>query len=429
MSTEILYAGAGTAKICFPKELFPLEGFSGEIHDDPMARVLLLSCHEQVAIISLDLVMMLPPAVKRIQAILSEITDTKPENVWVHSTHAISTPHQPHPPWFGPKKELPPEEKAKIDVGSALYLEALEKSIREAAQAARAALRPAKMGVGTGESSVNINRDVPTDSGWWTGFNPDGYSNHTATVLRFDDESGNMIAGLVSFGMKACAIDNSEMKQGTRVISSDIPGLTCTLLEERFGAPCLYLMAAACDQVPREMALYDEVAEDGSVRSVDLGVAKGLEIAERLGRKLANDTAAVLESISCDCTCCPISTASGEITWGTKARGRAKPTGHVNWEETGTTQVESLAITIGDVALVALRPEVNAATEKQLWEASPYSTTLMVTMVNGSNNYMPDQSSYDRCTVAAQTTTLMPGAAEAWVAESVRVLAALRAKN
>ena len=82
-------------------------------------------------------------------------------------------------------------------------------------------------------------------------------------------------------------------------------------------------------------------------------------------------------------------------------------------------------MTIGDVALVAVRQEVNAITEKQLREASPYSTTLMVTMVNGSNSYMLDQSSYDRCICASQTAPLMPGAAEAWVEESLRVLNAL----
>ena len=181
-----------------------------------MARVLLLTCGEQVAIVSLDLVMMLPPGVKRAKAIISEITGTKPEHIWIHTTHAISTPHQPHPPWGGPKKELPPDEKAKIDAGAAIYMDAVDLAVRRAAESAQADLRPAKMGVGSGESHVNVNRDVQTDFGWWTGFNPEGYSNHTATVLRFDDLNGNPISALFSFGMKACAIDNSEMKQGTR---------------------------------------------------------------------------------------------------------------------------------------------------------------------------------------------------------------------
>ena len=422
MSIEILYAGAGSAKICFPDELFPLEGFSGEIHDDPMARVLLLSCGEQVAIVSLDLVMMLPPGIKRAKSIISEVTGIKPENIWIHTTHAISTPHQPHPPWGGPKKELSPEEKAKIDAGSAVYMDAVDRAVKEAVCAAQVALCPAKMGVGTGVCRVNVNRDIPTNAGWWTGFNPEGYSNHTATALRFDDMDGKLIGALFSFGMKACAIDNSEMQQGTRLVSADVPGMASTLLEDRFGAPCLYLMAAACDQIPREMALYDEVTDDGTVRTVDLGVQKGLEVADRLGHEMAVDFAAILEAIVCDRTSCPIVLGTGEITWGTKGRGRAKPTTGINWEQNGTTQVESLSMAIGDVALVALRPEVNAITEKQLQEKSPYDTTLMVTMVNGSNSYMLDQSSYDRVTCASQTAPLMPGAAEVWVEESVRVL-------
>ena len=422
MSTEILYAGAGSAKIRFPEALFPLEGFSGEVHDDPMARILLLSCGQQVAIVSLDLVMMLPPGVKRLKDIISEITGTDPDCIWIHTTHAISTPHEPHPPWGGPKKELTDEEKEKIETGSALFREGLETAVRTAAQQAKDSFRPAKMGVGTGTCVVNINRDVPTGSGWWTGFNPDGYSNHTATVLRFDDEDSNMIAGVVSFGMKACAIDNSELKQGTRQVSADVPGMTSALLEQRFGAPCLYLMGAACDQIPREMALYDEVSADGTVHTVDLGVQKGLEIAERLSREMADDMACILESVTCDRTSCPISTGCGEITWDTKGRTKAKPTAHVDWTATGSTQVESLAVAVGDVALVALRPEVNAITEQQLREQSPFPHTLMVTMVNGSNSYMPDQNSYNHFTAASQTAPLMPGAAEQWVKESVHVL-------
>ena len=422
MSTEILYAGAGSAKIRFPEALFPLEGFSGKIHDDPMARILLLSCGQQIAIVSLDLVMMLPPGVKRLKSIIGEITGTDPDRIWIHTTHAISTPHEPHPPWGGPKKELTAGEKEKIEVGSSLFREGLEAAVRTAAQQAKDSFRPAKMGVGTGTCMVNVNRDIPTASGWWTGFNPEGYSNHTATVLRFNDEDDNMIAGVVSFGMKACAIDNSEMKQGTRQVSADVPGMTSVLLEQRFGTPCLYLMGAACDQVPREMALYDMVSDTGDVSTVDLGVAKGLEIAERLSREMADNMACILDTVTCDRTNCPISTGCGEITWETKGRTKAKPSTHVDWAATGSTQVESLVFAVGDVALVALRPEVNAVTEKQLQEASPYPTTLMVTMVNGSNSYMPDQSSYNHFSAASQTAPLMPGAAEQWVNESVRVL-------
>ena len=422
MSTEILCAGAGSAKIRFPEALFPLEGFSGKIHDDPMARVLLLSCREQVAIVSLDLVMMLPPGVKRIKNIVSEITGTDPDHIWVHTTHAISTPHEPHAPWGGPKKELTDDEKKKIEAGSALFREGLETAVHTAALQAKDAFRPAKMGVGTGTCMVNVNRDLPTPFGWWTGFNPEGYSNHTATILRFDDADGKMIASAACFGMKACALDNSEMKQGTRIVSADVPGTAARLLEEQFGVPCLYLMGAACDQPPREMALYDVINSEGEVTTVDLGVAKGLEIVERLGREMAADFAAVIEGTCCDRTDCAVSVASGEITWGTKGRARVQLTKQANYVQEGSTEVETLAFAVGDVALVALRPEVNAITEKQLRETSPYRTTLMVTMVNGSNKYMPDQESYQNSSYSAQGAPLMPGAAEEWVKESVRVL-------
>ena len=78
------------------------------------------------------------------------------------------------------------------------------------------------------------------------------------------------------------------------------------------------------------------------------------------------------------------------------------------------------------MALVAVKPEVNVITEKQLQEWSPFETTLLLSMVNGGLKYMPDAGSYERCTWESQSAMLMPGAAERWVEETVSALKALR---
>ena len=405
-----------------------MEGFSGKIHDDPMVRVLLLSCGEQAAIVSMDMVMLLPPGVKCVKQAVEKMTGTKPENIWVHTTHAITTPHMPHPPFGGKGKELTEEQKQKLDADEEIYLAALNVAAEQAAKAAKGSFRPAKMGVGKGESFVNVNRDISTPFGWWTGFNPNGYSNHTAAVLRFDDEDGGMIGALVSFALKASAIDNSEMKQGTRQVCADIPGLACALLEERFGAPCLFAMSAACDQVPREMALYDVVQADGSVKTVDLGVEKGLEIVDRLGREMADDFARIIEAAQCTVAHAPITLNAGSFEWTAKGRAKMQPTlpGQGEYRPDGPSTVEALTLAIGDVAFAGLKAELNAVTEAQLRQASPYGETLVMTMVNGSHKYVPDQASYDNCSFAALGAPVMPGAAERWVEECVRLMTEMK---
>lgn len=400
-----------------------MEGFRG-IHDHPAVRVLLLRCGEQVAVACLELVMLSPDGIDAIKRKISEITNTKCENIWVHTTHAITTPHAPHAPMGmgGVALEISEEEKKTLEYKLGLYMGALLEAVSQAAEGAARTFQRAKMGVGAGQCHVNVNRDVQTPYGWWIGFAPGEPSNHTATVLRFEGENGELIAGLISYGLKPCAIDNSEMDQGTRLISSDVPGFACQLLEERFGAPCLFAMSAAGDQVPLRQAWYDVVEPDGSIRKVDLGVQAGLEIVDQLGRKMAGEIAPVLEGISCDQSAPAIRLSEGHITWPGKARTQMELTRKAAYQQQGSQQVDILTIAIGNTALVGLKPEINTPTEAQLQAASPYAYTLVVSMVNGGQKYMPDERAYENSTWEAQSAPLMPGAAEKWVEEAEKIL-------
>ena len=430
MNKNQLYAGAGSARICFSKELFPLEGFC-DIHDDPAARVLVLDCGERVAIACLELVMLDRDGVAYAKKMIGEITGTKVENIWVHVTHVITTPHSPHAPrgMGGVELEIGEEEKKTLEYKKALFHTAVMDAVKQAAEAAANTFRAAKMGIGTCTCGVNVNRDVETPYGWWINFNPEGPSNHTATALRFDDEQGAPIAVLISYGLKPCAIDNSEMEKNTRLVSSDVPGLACTILEEQLGAPVLFAMSAAGDQVPLEQAWYDVVEDDGTVRKVDIGVQAGLEIVERFGNRMAQDIGPALGSISCGQTAPEIRLANGGIEWPGKGRGKMAPTQNPNYTEKGTERVDVMTMAIGDVALVALKPEMNTVTEAQLQANSPFAHTLVLSMTNGGQKYMPDMASYENITWEAQSAGFMPGVAEAWVEEAVRVLSQLRTEN
>ena len=425
-----LSAGAGRAEIQFPEELFPLEGFRG-IHDAPAARVLLLHCGERAAIVCLELVMLPPEGIDALRKMVSEITSTEYEHIWVHTTHAITTPHEPHAPMGmgGVALEISEADRKDLERKTALFRAAVQDAVRQAAQEAAGTVRPARMGVGAGECRVNVNRDVSTPHGWWIGFAPEGPSNHTASVLRFDGEDGKMIACLISYGLKPCAIDNSEMEQNTRLISSDVPGLACRLLEEQFGAPCLFAMSAAGDQVPLEQAWYDVVEPDGSIRKVDLGVQEGLKIVDRLSRQMAREIAPIMEGIVCEQSAPEIKLAEGGIDWPGKARTGMKLTRQAVYTPQGSQHVDVLALVLGDTALVGMKPEVNTLTEAQLQAASPYAHTLLLSMVNGGQKYMPDRASYENSTWEAQSAPLMPGAAEAWVEEAARMLRQMKKED
>lgn len=423
MSVSVMKAGAGAAPILFPAEIFPADGIMG-VHDNPYFRVLVLDRGERVALCSAELVNIPDDGLALARRIVGELTGTKEENVWIHVTHAITTPHAPYDPEKGGMPPPPGKQDPDSPKKRACYIQALEKAVRQAAEQATS-FSEAVLSLGKGESNVNINRDVETPKGWWVGHNPEGPSNKTATVLRLDKVGGGIIGVLVSYGLKPCAIDNSEMEKGTRLISSDVPGLAMRLLEEELGVPCLFFMSAAGDQVPREQAWYEAAADDGAVYTVDQGVQEGLKIVERLGKEFADDLRPIISAAGAIDTS-EISLGMTSVTWQTKGRIKMAPRQNVEYEPNGEQIITAEVIAMGDVAFVAAKPEINAITEQELQTASPYETTLLITMVNGGMKYMPDAGSYDRVTWESQSAMLMRGAAEAWVDKTAAALKELK---
>ncbi|MCC8100504.1 MAG: hypothetical protein LIO78_10695, partial [Clostridiales bacterium] len=94
MSHDTLRAGAGSAALHFPADMFPTDGFRG-VHDAPHVRLLVLDCGVRVAIAAMELVNVPEDAIEQCKAIISAQTGTALENIWIHATHAITTPHAP----------------------------------------------------------------------------------------------------------------------------------------------------------------------------------------------------------------------------------------------------------------------------------------------------------------------------------------------
>lgn len=410
-----LYAGAGCGTIHFPDALFPMEGFCG-VHDAPKARVLAMECGEKAALVSLELVMLPPELVDMVKAIVADRTGTKKENIWVHTTHAITTPHAPHAPigMGGVALEISEDVRKDLENRLALYTDAVLSAVTHAAEKA-AASRPARLGIGQAVSHISVNRDVETPFGWWIGRNPQGKTNPNFDLLRFDGADGKTIAVVITGGLKPTVIDNSQMKETKRLVSSDAPGLVCSLLEDELGAPVLFFMGAAGDQVPREQALLDEVLPDGTVMTHDFGVEEGLKMAARLGREMAQDVLPAVRAISCDQEAPVIALSETAVTWGGKGRIPMMPRKTVDFVYERDVKIDGSILILGGTAIVGLKPEVNCITAAELSAASPYEKTILISMVNGGQKYMPDAAAYEKITWEAQSSMMMPGAAEAWI--------------
>ena len=420
-----IQAGFGQSEIVFPKALFPVEGFVS-VHDNPCARLMTVEAGgKRVCVASLELVMLPDFMNEKCRKEIAALTGTDYDDIWLHVTHAITTMHEPGPK--GPPRLRQPEtdeDRRKLK----LYSDAILAAVHEAAAQAAQSFGPAQLGVGEGTSNVNVNRDVETPYGWWTGLNPEGFSNKGLTVLRFDDLSGKTKGVLVNYGIKPCAIDISEMDAGTRQVSADVCGVCCRWLEEKLGVPALFCVSAAGDQVPREMTIVEHALGEGKSERIDQGVAVGLEMAQRLGKELGEDVLKAVEATVCDQATGVIEHRKTGFGWrakqGRPPRGPMPPARE--WPDEGEATFPFELITLNDVALLGEKPEVNAVTEAALKKASPYKHTCLVCMVNGGMKYMPDQDSYARNTFEAQNSMLQPGAAERMVDVAAQLLAAMK---
>lgn len=416
MANDSLKAGFGRGEIVFPQEMFPVEGFIG-VHDSPYARLMVLeSGGEKIAVAALEMVNVPPRGIELCQSVIEKITGAPRTRIWVHVTHPVTTMHEPGP--MGPPDRRPPEteeDRAK----KRLYYQALERAVTEAAQQAADSFGEAQLGWGTGRCEVNRNRDVETPFGWWVGLNPDGPSNKTMTVLRVEDRNGNLKGIFISYALKPCAIDMAGMTTHDRQVSADVGGACCQEVEAKLGVPALFCCAASGDQMPREQAFVEIVTEDGRSMPKDDGVAKGLEIAARLGAEMGQDALAIAEKIQCTETGTAIAHRKVSFQWPTmdgRPRGPRGPKPPVReYPVNGECTMEAEIFTLGDTALVAEKPEVNFQTERELWEQSPFAHTCLICMVNGGMKYMPDRLAYARNTFEAQSTILQPGGAERFV--------------
>ena len=452
MNTENkqLKVGAGCGEIVFDKEMFPAEGFSGAVHDNPHARILIIEGDIRMAIAAIELVVVAKPFVVQIKNIIHEIAGVEEENIWVHGTHAISTPHAPGPKPIGPPElRKQPTEREKVQ--RALFTEALNKAVKEAAEAAAQSLVPAKMGYAVGSSNVNISSRVQDkDHGMMSDIEGLDITDKDLTVIRFDTLDGAPIGILLNYCLMSNAIDNSEMQAGTRQISSDVPGKACMLLEEKYGVPVMFCMAAGADQKPREQACYPVKDAEGNRVMVDKGVAYGLELVDKFGSELADDAGKIIDGITCTDESPVVAIASSSVVVKNRPRpqgfggpggnpngGKApgenghKPEGAKGPEgkgpaDPGTAELAVLAARIGGIGLVATNPELCCATELELKEKSPFERTLLISFTDGPKGIMADKGSFAKECGEQKGSFAEEGSAEKFVESAVKVLNVLK---
>ena len=116
---------------------------------------------------------------------------------------------------------------------------------------ALANLQPATVGIGYSESYINVNRNSVynriAEDGTVTeernlGWSQDGATDRTVAAIRFNAEDGSPIAFLINYAVHGTVMNANTCIDGKTGISSDIPGIVSTYLEENNeGAVAMWL--------------------------------------------------------------------------------------------------------------------------------------------------------------------------------------------
>jgi neutral ceramidase len=125
---------------------------------------------------------------------------------------------------------------------TALVKEALVQAVKEA----RGKMAPARIAIGQGVSMANINRRAKDVDGTVSlGLNPDGPADRQIGVIRIEREDGAPVALIANY-----AIHGTVMSGQNLLISGDAPGTVSLYLEQKLGAPVLFVNGAAGNLAP-----------------------------------------------------------------------------------------------------------------------------------------------------------------------------------
>ncbi len=310
--------------------------------------------------------------------------------------------------------------------------------ILDAVRQAKANLRPARVGFGTGKSYLNVNRDaIDGDTHLWTQApNLEAPSDKTVAVLEFLSPSSAPIAVYLDYAMHPV---NGFLAGLT---SADFAGATSRYVEQAFDDKmvAVFVQGASGDQNPlylragtNAMASQSGVTitgyvmtrepveapiRDGKVKPtpVDPKVEDVLErVMDSEGVILGEEVIRVMTNIKQLHATPTIAAAQKTVTCPGRKRidtGREGAPG--TYEDGDPVNIRLGVIRISNVELTSVDAEVYTPIAMRLKRESPMANTFMVTLANGTANsgYVPNDTSFGAQTFQVLGSRLKPGCAE-----------------
>jgi hypothetical protein len=269
-------------------------------------------------------------------------------------------------------------ERYKHDLDS-VYTDFVEKKLIDGIREARAKLAPARLGVGWGFSQANINRRAKDIDGKASlGLDPDGPVDRRIGLLRIEKEDGSIMALISNYPIHGTVLGGENV-----LISGDAPGIVSTYVEEKTGAPLIFINGAAGNLAP----IYSVYPTPEAGHLGEFRVLLGEKILEA-NRKLTTTTK-------------DVTLFSGSLTVETPRKdGLGWPPDFGNYTRTTNTGIKMVRLPVRflrineDIAIWSAPIELFCEISNEVRDKSPFPYTFYFGYTNGWLGYLLSESEY-----------------------------------
>jgi neutral ceramidase len=320
----------------------------------------------------------------------------------------------------------------------------LDEKVFQSAKRAKESARPARIGFGTGQSFININRNIidAKTHGWWEGPNYDGPSDKTVAVVTFETTDGQPIAVYYNYAVHAVILGQLDK------VSGDIPGAASRYIEESFDDKLIAVWStgAAGDQNPiffqqtydlREIRVKDYAKRGEDISNAMPAGGQGLnrkdptvmrlmnqqkQMALSMGQFLGEAVMHTMRGIERRATNGGIFSGQKTVTCPGRERtnkGRGGVAGI--YKEGPDVNIRLSLLVIDDIAIGGVNAEVFNPIAQRLKKESPMARTMMATLTNGRANsgYIPNDAAFGYQTFEVLSSRLQPGCAETAIVDGL----------
>lgn len=362
------------------------EGFTGILDSIYVRTIVIDDSKSQAAIMITDLIAIPDLMWNRLSEQIEEETGIARERILLAATHTHG----------GPDIYRDSEVGGKLKT----YNNELADKIVRSVQEAQSSLRPARIGVGRGYADINVNRVARTASGgYWLGQNPEGMSDKTVHVVKFEDLHGRPIAILVNYAVHAVVGGSNNLR-----ITADLPGVTSRLVEQHYGNGVVvpWTSGAAGDQNP----IYAVLDEPNSGR---------IQPMDALGRILGEEVIRVAENVGRMTSRASIQGGQKVVLVPGKEQNEYSATADYRFVDTDPLEIRLSTLKVGHVVFGGVSGEVLTRIGHRFKAESPFKETMMITHCNGASGYLPDDKAYERPGYEITVTRAKAGAESAIV--------------